>query len=100
MPVDPNVLNGFEYGEDAAVYRLTDELAMVQSVDYITPVVDAPYTFGAIAAANALSDLYAVGARPTLALNLVGYPVKSLPLTILRRFCGAGPTRWLKPAPA
>jgi selenide, water dikinase len=76
-------LNGFQHGEDAAVYRLSDELALVQSVDYITPVVDDPYTFGAIAAANALSDLYAMGARPTLALNLVGYPVKGLPLSIL-----------------
>lgn len=83
LPSDPNVLNGFEHGEDAAVYRLSDELALVQSVDYITPVVDDPYTFGAIAATNALSDLYAMGARPTLALNLVGYPVKSLPLSIL-----------------
>lgn len=63
---------------------------MVQSVDYITPVVDDPYTFGAIAAANALSDLYAMGARPTLALNLVGYPVKSLPLSILQEILRGG----------
>jgi selenide,water dikinase len=90
LPNDPNVLNGFEHGEDAAVYRLTDELAMVQSVDYITPVVDDPYTFGAIAAANALSDLYAMGARPTLALNLVGYPVKSLPLSTLQEILRGG----------
>lgn len=90
LPHDPDVLNGFEHGEDAAVYRLTDELAMVQSIDYITPVVDDPYTFGAIAAANALSDLYAMGARPTLALNLVGYPVKSLPLSILKEILRGG----------
>lgn len=83
-------MNGFEHGEDAAVYRLTGELALVQSVDYITPVVDDPYTFGAIAAANALSDLYAMGARPTLALNLVGYPVKSLPLSILEEILRGG----------
>lgn len=63
---------------------------MAQSVDYITPVVDDPYTFGAIAAANALSDLYAIGARPTLALNLVGYPIKSLPLTILQEILRGG----------
>jgi selenide,water dikinase len=62
----------------------------VQSVDYITPVVDDPYTFGAIAAANALSDLYAMGARPTLALNLVGYPVKSLPLSTLTKILRGG----------
>jgi selenide,water dikinase len=90
LPTDPNLLNGFEHGEDAAVYRLTDELALVQSVDYITPVVDDPYTFGAIAAANALSDLYAMGARPILALNLVGYPVKSLPLGILEEILRGG----------
>ena len=63
---------------------------MVQSVDYITPVVDDPYTFGAIAAANALSDLYAMGAQPALALNLVGYPVKSLPLGILEEILRGG----------
>ena len=80
----------FGYGEDAAIYRLTDQLAMVQSVDYITPVVDDPYTFGAIAAANALSDLYAMGACPALALNLVGYPVKSLPLSILEEILRGG----------
>ncbi|MEW5960316.1 MAG: selenide, water dikinase SelD, partial [Chloroflexota bacterium] len=68
----------------------TDELAMVQSVDYITPVVDDPYSFGAIAAANALSDLYAMGARPTLALNLVAYPVKSLPLGVLEQILRGG----------
>jgi len=90
LPNDPNILNGFEHGEDAAVYRLTDELALVQSVDYITPVVDDPYTFGAIAAANALSDLYAMGARPTLALNLVGYPVKSLPLSMMEEILRGG----------
>lgn len=84
------MLNGFKHGEDAAIYRLTDELAMVQSVDYITPVVDDPYAFGAIAAANALSDLYAMGARPALALNLVGYPVKSLPLSILEEILRGG----------
>jgi selenide,water dikinase len=90
LPNDPNILNGFEHGEDAAVYRLTDDRALVQSVDYITPVVDDPYTFGAIAAANALSDLYAMGARPTLALNLIGYPVKSLPLGMMEEILRGG----------
>jgi selenide,water dikinase len=90
LPTDPNLLNGFAHGEDAAVYRLTDELALVQSVDYITPVVDDPYTFGAIAAANALSDLYAMGARPVLALNLIGYPVKSLPLGMMEEILRGG----------
>ena len=79
---DPNLLSGFGRNEDAAIYRLNDDLAVVQTVDYITPVVDDPFAFGAIAAANALSDIYAMGARPILALNLVGYPAKTLPLSL------------------
>jgi len=82
-PEDPNILNGFHTLDDAAVYRLDENTALVQTVDYITPIVDDPYVFGAIAAANALSDIYAMGARPILALNLVGYPVKTLPMSIL-----------------
>lgn len=89
-PQDPQVLNSFDYQDDAAVYRLTDELAIVQTVDYITPVVDDPYAFGAIAAANALSDLYAKGAQPVTALNLVGYPVKTLPMSILGEILRGG----------
>lgn len=89
-PTDPNILNGFHTLDDAAVYRLTDEMALVQTVDYITPIVDDPYTFGAIAAANALSDIYAMGARPILALNLVGYPVKTLPMSILGEILRGG----------
>lgn len=69
--------------DDAAVYRLTDDLAVVQTVDFITPVVDDPYRFGRIAAANALSDIYAMGAKPLFALNLVGFPVKTLPMGVL-----------------
>ncbi len=65
-------------------------MALVQTVDYITPVVDDPYTFGAIAAANALSDVYAMGARPILALNLVGYPVKTLPMSLLGQILRGG----------
>ncbi len=87
---DPNLLSGFDHSADAAVYRLSDELALVQSVDYITPIVDDPYAFGAIAAANALSDLYAMGARPVLALNLVGYPAKSLPLAVMAEILRGG----------
>lgn len=69
---------------------MSDDLALVQTVDYITPVVDDPYTFGAIAAANALSDVYAMGARPILALNLVGYPVKTLPMSLLGEILRGG----------
>jgi len=89
-PADPNLLTGFTGNSDAAVYRLTDELAVVQTVDYITPIVDDPEAFGAIAAANALSDIYAMGARPVLALNLVGFPIKTLPAGILEAILRGG----------
>jgi selenide,water dikinase len=90
FPQDPNVLSSFHNQDDSAVYRLSDETALVQTVDYITPVVDDPYTFGAVAAANALSDIYAMGARPVTALNLVGFPVKTLPLSWLEAILRGG----------
>ena len=71
---DPNVLVGSATADDAAVYRLTDDTALVLTTDFFTPIVDDPYDFGAIAAANALSDVYAMGGRPITALNLVGFP--------------------------
>jgi len=80
---DPRVLLGLEARDDAAVYALRKDLALVQTVDFITPIVDDPYTFGAIAAANALSDIYAMGARPVTAMNLAAFPVRSLPLGLL-----------------
>lgn len=80
---DPNILVGFEKSDDAAVYRINDELAIVLTVDYFTPIVDDPYTFGAISAANALSDIYAMGAKPILGLNIAGFPAQKLPLSIL-----------------
>ena len=73
---DPNVLVGFDTADDAGVYKLTPELALVQTVDFFTPIVDDPCTFGAIAAANALSDVYAMGGRPLSALSIVAYPAK------------------------
>jgi selenide,water dikinase len=73
---DPNVLVGFDTADDAGVYKLTAELALVQTVDFFTPIVDDPYTFGAIAAANALSDVYAMGGRPVSALSILAYPAK------------------------
>lgn len=82
QPSDPNLLLGLGTDDDAAVYRLSDELALVQTVDVFTPIVDDPYAFGLVAAANALSDVYAKGGRPLLALNVVGFPRK-LPLDIL-----------------
>lgn len=71
---DPNLLVGLDTSDDAAVYRLNDELATIQTVDFFTPMVDDPYTFGQIAAANALSDIYAMGGKPLLALNIVCFP--------------------------
>ena len=73
---DPNVLVGFDTNDDAGVYRLDDSTALVQTVDFFTPIVDDPYTFGAIAAANALSDVYAMGGRPLTALSILCYPGK------------------------
>ena len=73
---DENVLIGFDTADDAGVYKLTAELALVQTVDFFTPVVDDPYTFGAIAAANSLSDVYAMGGRPISSLSILAYPGK------------------------
>ncbi len=87
---DPHLLLDARAGDDAAVYRLSDDLAIVQSVDLITPIVDEPYAFGQIVAANALSDLYAKGATPLMALNVVGFPVKTLPLSVLEEMLRGG----------
>jgi selenide, water dikinase len=73
---DSNVLVGFDTADDAGVYKLSPECALVQTVDFFTPIVDDPYTFGAIAAANSLSDVYAMGGRPLTALSVLCYPVK------------------------
>jgi selenide,water dikinase len=82
------VLAGRE--DNAAVYKVSNDLAVVQTVDYITPVVDDPYQYGMIAAANAISDIYAMGATPAFALNIVGYPNQSLPLSILGQILKGG----------
>ena len=74
--VNPNVLVGFDTADDAGVYQLTDDCALVQTVDFFTPIVDDPFTFGAIAAANSLSDVYAMGGRPISALSILAYPGK------------------------
>jgi selenide,water dikinase len=78
-PTDPNVLVGFDTNDDAGVYLLSPEMAMVQTVDFFTPIVDDPYTFGQIAAANSLSDVYAMGGKPVSALSIVGFPDKGDP---------------------
>ncbi len=86
LPVcfDKNVLVGNDTSDDAAVYLINSETAIVQTVDFFTPVVDDPYYFGAIAAANALSDIYAMGAKPLFALNIVGFPDNRLPMQVLK----------------
>lgn len=87
---DPALLVGLDAPDDAAVYRISDDIAIVQTVDFFTPIVDDPYDWGRIAAANALSDIYAMGARPTTALNLIGWP-RQLAFEILGRVVdGAG----------
>jgi selenide,water dikinase len=91
LPVeDPNVLVGHATGDDAAVYRLSEDRALVVTADFFTPIVDEPFDFGRIAAANALSDIYAMGARPLFALNLVGFPRKLLPEGILEEILRGG----------
>lgn len=84
------MLVGSNTCDDAAVYRITDEIALVFTVDYFTPVVDDAYDFGRIAAANSLSDAYAMGARPVLALNVVGFPSRELPLDLLSEILRGG----------
>src|SRR5277367_1482234 len=73
---DPNVLVGFDTNDDAGIYLISEGLALVQTVDFFTPIVDDPYLFGQIAAANALSDVYAMGGKPVSALSIVGFPEK------------------------
>jgi selenide,water dikinase len=87
---DPNVLVGFDTADDAGVYLLTPELALVQTVDFFTPIVDDPYTFGQIAAANALSDVYAMGGRPISALSIVGFPHSGRDVAILEQILRGG----------
>jgi selenide,water dikinase len=87
---DPNVLVGTETRDDAAVYRLTDGLALVLTVDFFTPIVDDPYAFGQIAAANSLSDVYAMGGRPIAMLSIVGFPREKLPMTVLGEILRGG----------
>lgn len=87
----PDILVGPETSDDAAVYRINKNTAIVQSVDFFTPVIDDPFQFGAIAAANALSDIYAMGAKPLFGLNIVGFPHLRLPLVVLDQIlAGAG----------
>src|SRR5579859_3404487 len=87
---DPNVLVGFETGDDAGVYLIAPELALVQTVDFFTPIVDDPWTFGQIAATNSLSDVYAMGGRPISALSILGFPNTGRDLDVLEGIVRGG----------
>src|SRR6202161_1159043 len=90
-----NVLVGFETADDAGIYKLSDSLALVQTVDFFTPMVDDPYTYGQIAATNALSDIYAMGGRPVTSLALVCFPEKA-DLEILERILAGGLSKMIE----
>jgi selenide,water dikinase len=87
---DPNVLVGLSTSDDAAAYRIDSERAIIQTVDFITPIVDDPYDYGRIAAANSISDVYAMGARPLFALNIVCFPTKKLSMEVLAEILRGG----------
>lgn len=90
FPTDENVMVGLDRADDAGVYKVSDDLALIQTVDFFTPVVDDPYWFGQIAAANALSDVYAMGGIPKTAMNLVAFPIKEMDLSVLREIIRGG----------
>ena len=90
FPTDSNLIVGLDRADDAGVYKITDDIAIIQTVDFFTPVVDDPYQFGRIAAANALSDVYAMGGVPKTAMNLVAFPIKQMDLSILRQILQGG----------
>ncbi len=87
---DPKVIRGMASLDDAGVYQLTDDLDVIQTIDFFTPMVDDPYTFGQIAAANALSDVFAMGGKPLTAMNVVCFPIKSLDISVLKDILRGG----------
>ena len=90
IPANDRVIVGMDSLDDAGVYKISDDLAIIQTVDFFTPIVDDPYWFGQIAAANALSDIYAMGGIPKTAMNLVGFPLKQMDISILRQIIQGG----------
>ncbi len=90
IEVNPNLLVGFETSDDAGIYKINDRQALVQTVDFFPPIVDDPYAFGQIAAANALSDIYAMGGKPLTALNIVAFPLGTMPQEILGKILLGG----------
>ena len=90
MIADKNVIRGMDSLDDAGVYKLSDELAIIQTIDFFTPIVDDPYDFGQIAVANALSDVYAMGGKPLTAMNVVCFPIKKLDISVLKDMLKGG----------
>lgn len=90
FPTNDNVLVGLGTADDAGVYKVTEDIALIQTVDFFTPIVDDPFDFGRIAAANSLSDVYAMGGQPKTAMNIVAYPIKTLGKEILREVLAGG----------
>ncbi len=90
FPTDAHVMVGLDRADDAGVYKISEDVALIQTVDFFTPIVDDPYAFGRIAAANALSDVYAMGGTPKTAMNLVAFPVKEMDLSVLRQIIQGG----------
>ncbi len=90
FPTDQNLIVGLKSADDAGVYKITKDLAIIQTLDFFTPVVDDPYMFGQIAAANALSDIYAMGGVPKTAMNIVCFPSKQMDMSVLRRILEGG----------
>jgi len=90
FPADEHLIVGMERADDAGVYKISEDLALVQTVDFFTPIVNDPYWFGQIAAANALSDIYAMGGMPKTAMNLVAFPAKDMDLSVLRLILQGG----------
>ena len=90
FPTNEHVMVGLEKADDAGVYKISNDLALIQTVDFFTPIVDDPYWFGQIAAANALSDVYAMGGTPKTAMNLVAFPIKEMDISVLRQIIQGG----------
>lgn len=92
MPLisDPNLIIGMERGDDAGVYKLREDLAIIQTLDFFTPIVDDPYTFGQVAAANSLSDVYAMGGKPIVAMNIICFPINKMDISILQEILKGG----------
>lgn len=90
VPTHPDLLVGYGTRDDAGVYKISDSLALIQTLDFFTPIVDDPYYFGQIAAANALSDVYAMGGKPLTCMNIVCFPIKEMPKDVLKKILKGG----------